>query len=383
MTARERVLLAIRHQQPDRVPFDLGSTLVTGITRFVYRDLLSYLGIKRKKIHICDIIQQLARVDEEVLQRLKVDVRGIFTRDPSGWKLRVEDGENYTYFTDIWGITWRMPKVGGYYYDMCHHPLSGANIEDLEHYAWPDPTDRTRIKGLKEEARLIREKKKSAVILGSTGMTVGLLQTATWLQGFEEFYINLSNNPTLTSKLLDKLLELDIKFWEIFLPEMGKDIDIILYADDFGIQNSMLMSLEMFRKYFKPRYKEIFSFIKSRCSAYIFFHTCGSVYDLIPDLIELGVDILNPVQVNAAKMDTKRLKSEFGDSITFWGGGIDTQKVLPFGRPQEVKDEVRKRIEDLAPGGGFIFNTVHNIQANVPPENIMAMWEALQEFGKY
>jgi len=268
---------------------------------------------------------------------------------------------------------------------MCQHPLRDASIADIDNYSWPDPLDRGRIKGLKEEIERIKEEKGCIVILGSTGMSVGLLQTATWLQGFEECYSNLAAKPLLMSKLLDKLVELDIKFWEMFISELRNDIDIILYADDFGIQNGLLISKDMFRKYFKPRYRKIFSFIKSRCSAYIFFHTCGSVYDLIPELIEIGIDILNPVQVSAAKMDTKRLKKEFGDAITFWGGGggVDTQRILPFGSLQEVKDEVKRRINDLAPGGGFVFTTVHNIQPGVPPENIMAMYEAVERYGRY
>ena len=383
MTSRERILTSLRHQEPDRIPFDLGSTLVTGITSIAYKNLLSYLGVEKEKIDICDIIQQLAAVDEKILQRLKVDTRGIFLKDFSAWQLKIKEDEKHFYFSDAWGITWRMPKVGGYYYDMCQHPLGYASIADIDNYSWPDPLDGGRIKGLKEEIKRIKEEKGCIVILGSAGMSVGLLQTATWLQGFEECYSNLAAKPLLMSKLFDKLVELDIKFWEMFISELGNEIDIILYADDFGIQNGLLISKDMFREYFKPRYRKIFSFIKSRCSAYIFFHTCGSVYDLIPELIEIGIDILNPVQVSAAKMDTKRLKREFGDAITFWGGGVDTQRILPFGSPQEVKDEVKRRINDLAPGGGFVFTTVHNIQPGVPPENIMAMYEAVERYGRY
>jgi len=381
MTSRERVLASLHHQEPDRVPFDLGSTLVTGITRIPYESLLSYFGAERSKIEICDIIQQLVVVDEDILQKLKVDTRGFLLKDFSSWQLQTREDKQYSYFTDAWGIIWRMPKKGGYYYDMCYHPLKNASTEDIRNYAWPDPFDHTRIEGLREK---IEEKKREyPIILGSAGMSVGLLQTATWLLGFERCYSDLAGDPAFTSRLLDKIVELDMKFWEMFISEIGDNIDVILYADDFGIQDGLLMSMDMFRKYFKPRYKKIFSFIKARCSAQIFFHSCGSIYALIPDLIEIGVDILNPVQVNAANMDTKKLKRKFGGAISFWGGGIDTQRILPFGTPQEVKDEVRRRIDDLAPGGGFIFNTVHNIQPGVSPQNIMAMWETLQDFGKY
>jgi len=381
MTSRERVLASLHHQEPDRVPFDLGSTLVTGITRIPYESLLSYLGVEKSRIEIRDIIQQLVVVDEDILQKLKVDTRGFFLKDFSSWQLQTQEDEQYSYFTDAWGITWRMPKKGGYYYDMCYHPLKNSSAEDIRNYAWPDPFDHTRIEGLKE--KIGERKKEYPIILGSAGMSVGLLQTITWLLGFERCYSDLAGDPAFMSRLLDKMVELDMKFWEMFISETGDNIDVILYADDFGIQDGLLMSMDMFRKYFKSRYQKIFSFIKTRCSAQIFFHSCGSIYALIPDLIEIGVDILNPVQVNAANMDTKKLKREFGKAISFWGGGIDTQRILPFGTPQEVRDEVRRRVDDLAPGGGFIFNTVHNIQPGVPPQNIMAMWETLQDFGKY
>lgn len=383
MTSRERVLNCLHHQEPDRVPFDLGSTLVTGVTDIAYKNLLSHLGIGKEKINICDITQQLAEVDEELLQRLRVDMRGVFLENFSNWEFKLKEDEDNFYFEDAWGVTWKRPKAGGYDFIPFKHPLSKASsLRHIDAYSWPDPVDCSRIRNLQE--KIVRKKKQGyTVILGSVGMSVGLFQTATWLQGFEECYANLAANPSLMSGLLDKLVELDMKFWDFFITEVKDHPDVILYADDFGIQNGLLISSEMFRKYFKPRYKKIFTFIKSRCSAYILFHTCGSVYELIPELIEMGVDILNPVQVSAANMDTKRLKKEFGEDIVFWGGGVDTQKILPFGNPQEVRDEVKRRIDDLAPGGGFVFAPVHNIQPDVPPQNIMAMWETLQEFGEY
>jgi uroporphyrinogen decarboxylase len=222
------------------------------------------------------------------------------------------------------------------------------------------------------------------VVLGSCGMSVGLLQTVQWLQGFEDSFANLAGNRAFIHKLVDKIAELDLEFWDAFLPEVGQYIDVILYADDFAGQNRLLMSVDMYRDYFKAGYQQIFRLIRRKApNIHILFHSCGAVYDLIPELIELDIDILNPVQVSAADMDTKRLKKEFGNDITFWGGGVDTQRILPYGTPQQVKDEVKRRIDDLAPGGGFVFNTVHNIQHDVPPENVMAMHEALFEYGVY
>jgi len=175
-----------------------------------------------------------------------------------------------------------------------------------------------------------------------------------------------------------------MRYWEKALSLLGDLVDVVQEGDDYGGQQGLLISPRIWRDVFKPRLHQLFSHIK-RCAphVFIFFHSCGSIYEIIPDLIEVGVDILNPVQVAAANMDTKRLKREFGDCLTFWGGGVDTQKILPRGTPEQVREEVKRRIEDLAPGGGFVFATVHNIQADVPPENILAMWEAVQEFGRY
>ncbi len=233
--------------------------------------------------------------------------------------------------------------------------------------------------GLKEEIEKLSD---WAIVL--TGPGEGLFERSLWMRGFERFYIDLIRDPPLANSLLDKLTDFRIKFWELLLDEIGDLVHVVVEADDLATQNSLMISPEIYRRYLKPQHKRVFSFIKEKAPhVYIFLHSCGAIYDLIPDLIEVGVDILNPVQVSAAKMDTKKLKKEFGDVLTFWGGGIDTQEVLPKGTPDEVKEEVKRRIDDLAPGGGFIFAAVHNIQADVPPENIIAMWEALQESGNY
>jgi uroporphyrinogen decarboxylase len=383
MNSRERLLNALKHVEPDRVPYDLGSTLVTSINRMAYSNLVSFLGLPQRQIRIHDLVQQLAWVDEDVLQRLSVDTRGVFVKDPASWKLQFREDARYRFFKDMWGVTWRMPKEGGLYYDLWLHPLQGAEASELDHYPWPDPLDSARIDGLEEQTRALWERGEYAVIMGSTGMTSGLLQTSQWLLGFEDCYARLAGDRPFMEKLYDKLMELDLAFWEFFLPRVGPYLNIILYADDFGGQSGLLMSKSMFRHYFKPRYKQIFCLIKEKSPhLYIMFHNCGAIYDLIPELIDLDVDILNPIQVSAEGMDTKKLKREFGDALTFWGG-INTQRILPRGTPQEVKDEVKRRIDDLAPGGGYVLNTVHNIQRDVPPQNIMAMLEALQEYGMY
>ena len=383
MSSAQRVKLALQHKEPDRVPFDLGSTDVTGITVGAYRNLLSYLGIKKEKIPIIDIVQQVAGVDEDVLERLGTDIRGLFFDPPSNWKLKIEEGDEYSYFTDQWGIGWKMPKKRGYYYDMYHHPLKRKITEkDIDSYPWPEPRDPARIEGMKEKIKKFEEKDK-ATLVGP--IEAGFFELSFWMRGFSNFFMDLAADPSLACYLMDKLLELRIACWEMILKELGNYILIAREGDDLGVQKSTMVSLEMYRKYIKPRHKELFSYIKKTAPKpiYIFFHTCGSVYNIIPDLIEIGVDILNPIQVSAAKMNTKKLKKEFDKDLTFWGGGVDTQDILPHSSPQQVKDEVKRRINDLAPGGGFIFSAVHNIQPDVPPKNIMAMCDAVKEFGKY
>ncbi len=383
MTPQERVLTALKHREPDRVPFDLGSTVVTGITRKAYLNLLNFLGIKKDDIGILDIVQQLADVDEEVLRQFKVDIRGIFTKPPSDWQLEIKEKEDYYLFQDQWGIVWRMPRLEGLYFDMYQHPLSDiTNFRELERVKFPNPSDPARVGGLREQARQFCQKEQTAVIVGGS-MGGGFFEMAFWLRGWENFYTDLVLNPTLVCALMDKLVEIKMKFWDLVLAELRDYVHMVMETEDLGDQKGPMISPEMFRKFVKPRMKELYSYIKKKAPVYIFFHSCGAIYDFIPDLIEVGVDILNPVQVSAVGMNTRRLKKDFGNTISFWGGGVDTQRILPLGTPQQVKDEVKRRIDDLAPGGGFIFNTVHNIQADVPPQNIIAMWEALQEYGGY
>jgi len=379
-----RVLTTLSHREPDKVPFDFGSTPVTGITIGAYRNLLHYLGIKEKgkDIVIFDPILQLAKIKENILERFDVDTRGVSPGKPSNWDLVTKDRGDYLCLTDEWGIGWRMPKIGGHYYDMFRHPLQGEICkEDIDSYPWPNPIDRERINGIAEGIGKLKSKNFANVV---QCFWAGFFEACGWLRGFGDFFMDLAGNISLACYLMDELLELRIRYWDTVLDKFGKEIQVVMEADDLGGQKNLLISPQMYRKYVKPRHNRLFSFIKSKApNAYIFLHSCGSVYDIVPDLIEAGVDILNPVQVSAAKMNTRKLKKEFGKDLVFWGGGVDTQKILPRGNVREVKDEVKKRIDDLAPGGGFVFATVHNIQDDVPPENIRIMWETLQKYGIY
>ena len=289
---------------------------------------------------------------------------------------------DYNYFYDEWGIGWKMPKVDGLYFDMFKHPLSGDITKtDIDRYPWPNPTDPARFVGLKERARHAFEVEQHGVILG--GLSAGIMEMAAWMRGFKDYFEDFAGNQELMGYFLDKIVELKMAYWEKALNEVGDCVSAVVEADDMAGQYDMLISPRTYRNVVKPRHKKLFDFIHQRSRAKIFFHSCGSVYKVIGDFVDVGVDILNPVQVSAANMDSALLKREFGKDITFWGGAVDTQRVLGVGTVQDVKDDVRKRIDDLAPGGGFVFAAVHNIQGNVPAENIVAMFDTLREYGMY
>jgi len=383
-TSRKRVETALDHREPDRVPYDLGGSILTGINQKAYRRLRQYLGLPEVEIEIEDMHQQLARVHEDVKQRLSVDVYGLNPGAPRGFVRPHWTEDGYRKIRDEWGIEWWMPEDGGFYYDMRVHPLANiADVGDLAGVRWPDPLDPGRYEGMAQRADELLNKKQVAYILGRNAP--GVFEIAMWVRGFDNYYADMLGNPRLAEALLDIVCEIKMKYWAKALETVGDNVMMVSEADDLCGQYGPLTSPDLYRKMIKPRHTRLFAFIKKSAKApvKIFYHCCGAVASLIPDLIESGIDILNPVQVSAAGMDTRELKRLYGKDLVFYGGGVDTQRVLPYGTPQEVRDEVRRRIEDLAPGGGFIFNTVHNIQADVPPENIMAIWEALQEYGVY
>jgi uroporphyrinogen decarboxylase len=383
MNSRERTLLSLDHKEPDRIPFDLGGTVVTGINIKAYRNLRRYLDLPKIEPEILDIFQQIVKVDNDVLEKLNVDVKNISPRSSSTFKMDIKDSGNYWYFYDEFQIGWRMPKDNGLYYDMFEHPLAGSQItaEDVAKFDWPNPTDPSRFISLREAALKVRNEENRAVVVSS--MSSGIMEVYAWTRSFQDYFSDFAGNPSLSEKFMDRILEIHLAYWDKMFDTMGDIIDVVVTADDFAGQQSMLISPTSYRKLAKPRHKELFDFIHKRSNAKIFFHSCGSIRAVIPDLIEIGCDILNPVQVSAKGMDSAELKREFGKDITFWGGGVDTQRVLGEGTPMQVREDVKRRLDDLMPGGGFIFSAVHNIQGNVPAENLIAMWETLQEFGDY
>lgn len=385
-TSCARVKAALEHREPDRIPFDLGGSVVTGMNRTAYARLRAHLGLPNREIEIYHTTQQLARIDDDVHERLATDVRPLDPDAPgqAGLTTPIVRQGPYSVFTNEWGITWRMPLDGGFYYDMCGHPLAEAeSTADIERHRWPDPCDPTRFATLRERAEHHRTHGDKPCILGRCA--AGTFELALWMRGFENFFMDLAVNPALADALLSKITDIKAAYWAKALETVGDAVFIVAEADDLATQRGLMISPEMYRRFIYPQHRRLFEHIRrcTRSRVYIFYHSCGAVRPMIPTLIEEGIDILNPVQVSAEGMDTAALKREFGRDVTFWGGGVDTQRVLPRGTPREVRDEVRRRIDDLAPGGGFVFSTVHNVQADVPPENYIAMWETLQECGAY
>lgn len=383
LTSRERMIATLDHREPDRVPFDLGSTYTTGIHHVAYRALRRYLGLPGDG-RIMDIKLGLGFVDDDVRDRLGVDA-GIVSPNgpnPERWRLDVREAGNYLEYTDEYGLGWRSPLKGGLYYDLCRNPLAGdITVADVEAYPWPDPADPHRFEGMRERALRVRDDERRATVF--RGVATGIFELASWMRGHEQFFMDLLEEPALAEAILDKALEIKIDYWARVFEVAGDLVDVTYDADDYGTQRDMFISPATWRTLIKPRLATLNAFIHANSGAKVFFHSCGAIRKIIPDLIEVGVDALNPVQVSAASMDSGELKREFGRDIVFWGGGVDTQHTLPAGSPQDVRDEVRRRLDDLMPGGGFVFTAVHSVQADVSPENFMAMWETVRDYGSY
>jgi len=377
MTPRDRVRAALSHREPDRIPFDLGGTRVTGIHARAYERLRPALGLEPRAARIGDLTQQLAEVEPDVLDAMEADVRLVSPRGGSAYRREIVERDGHYQYTDEWGVGRRMPIDGGMYYDSFAPPLPGdVDLAAVDAYAAPDATDPARTAGMGDEARRIAAG-GHAVAVGSIcgGLTEGLFK----IRGFEEGYMDLAGDPDLARRVMERVLEVKLAYWERALPEVGDAVDVLVEADDLGGQDRTLFSPRTYREIVRPLHRELFDYLHARTDAKVFFHTCGAVRELIPDLIDIGVDILNPVQVSAADMDTAELKAEFGRDLVFWGGGVDTQRVLGAGTPEQVRSEVLRRVNDLRGEGGFVFAAVHNIQPNVPAENILAMRAALRE----
>jgi uroporphyrinogen decarboxylase len=381
MTPRERVRAALEHREADRVPIDLGGSSTTSLAASTYGQLRSFLGLPAEEVAIIDQVQQLAYLSEDLLDRLGVDTRVVHLPRGSVSFPPVDDEGEYLAYHDRWGIKLTTPKDSPFYFNRVEFPLRPSTVEGVDAYAWPPPIESSP--ALRTIAKALYEGTDEALVGGSYMGIGGIFEQAWKLVGMEDALMGILTEPGFGERLLDRVTDAYIEAATGYLEQVGEYLDVFAFADDICGQDSWLISPDLYASLIKPRHRRLFEAVRQKTKAKIFYHSCGAVFDLIPHLIEIGVDILNPIQVSARGMDTKRLKATYGRDIVFWGGGVDTQHNLPFGTPAEVADEVKRRIDDLAPGGGFIFAAVHNIQALVPPANIVAAFEAAADYGRY
>jgi uroporphyrinogen decarboxylase len=411
MTPRERVLASIAHQEPDRLPVDMGATPSSGISAIAYQNLKDYLGMTQGHTRVYDVVQQLAQPEDEMLDRLQIDSidigRTFNDRDedwyditlpngtvvqfpawfhpvqqPNGvWDVFDADGDRVatmppgaTFFdetifpyidgfpADYADLPQRMPKV--HWAGLAHSPW--------DHASEPDFWEQLRARALE----LRRTSDRALVIVAGCN----LFEWGTFLRRIDNFLMDLAASPAEVERMLDALMEQHLQTLEKVCAAVGDVADILRFGDDLGTDRGPFMSPKMYQKLFKPRHTQLNAYVHQHSQMRTYLHSCGSIHKLMPDLIEAGYDIINPVQITAKDMEPERLKKDFGKDITFWGGGCDTRHILPRATPAEVKDHVRRNIDALAPGGGFVFNTVHNILPDVPPQNIVAMFEAIDEY---
>jgi uroporphyrinogen decarboxylase len=380
MNPRQRLEMALSHKEPDRVPVDLGS-IVTNITSGANADLKAYLGLQSED-PVVDRIQQLAQPSPDLLDRLHVDTRYIYLSASRDWQDIELPGNCYQ---DEFGVRRKAafaPDGWLLYYDFeGDQPLAKAEtVADIARFKWPDPHDPARYAGLAEAAQRMYETTDYAVMVNAIG---SIFEFSWYLRGFMRFYEDLKLHPEMIEAQLDAMLEFQSAMFDEILSRAGKYISVVMTGSDLGTQRAPSMAEKTYLNLVWPRYAKFWQRIRSKTDAKIFYHSCGSVYPMIKHLITGGVQAIHPVQPMAANMgDRQRLKREFGDQITFWGG-FDQQEVLPFGTPEQVREETKRLLDEFMPGGGYVFCTGHNIQRGVPPENILAAYDTVYEYGRY
>lgn len=379
MNARERLAATLNHREPDRVPVDLGGIAST-ITTTANEALKAHLGLVSDD-RLMDRVLQVVVPGEPLLERFQVDTRYVHASGPQGWRDIELPGDEYE---DAFGIRRKAAFGPGdklLYYDFVGHPLQHIETAaELARFDWPDPHDPTRYAGMEAAARDLYEQTEYAVI---ANVCTSIFEFAWYLRGFMPFFQDLLVNRPLADALLDAVLDYQMALIGETLARVGRYVQVVMTASDLGGQSGPLISEDLYRSVVWPRDKKLWDFIRSRTDAKIWYHTDGGVYPLIPCLIEGGVEALHPVQPGAAEMDDRRrLKREFGDRLTFWGG-FDQQHVLSFGTPEQVREEARRLLDDFMPGGGFVFAAGHNIQHEVPADNIVALFDTVLEYGHY
>lgn len=405
MTSRERVMMALEHKEPDKLPIDCGGMQSTGIMGIAYNNLKKYLGMPEGETKMYDPVQQLAIPEQWYLDNFQIDVVDLsraYANNPDDWfDWTLPDGStakmpawlHFEHRDDEWicidedgDITARMPKGTDYFTQMIY-PLRGIrrdNFDDLvkqmgksmwAHMSgplWKNADKPEFWSTLRQTAKKMYEESDYAIMLGFGG---NLFEWGQFLYRTDEFLMNLMTNRREMEKMLDTLTEIHLEKLDRTLEAISGYVQIIQMGDDLGTQGGPMIDPKLYHELFFPRHKKIYQRVKDKSDIRVFLHSCGGIYEFIPDLIEAGVDVLNPVQIGAKGMDPKVLKNEFGNDLVFWGGGVDTQHVLSLATPDEVRRDVRKNCEVFMKNGGFIFCQVHNIVAGVSPENVVAMYE--------
>ena len=413
MTSRERILAAIAHQTPDRVPIDLGATPSSGISAIAYSNLVQYLGKGDLPVLIYDVVQQLAQPDWSILNLFDVDVIDIgraFNEKPSDWRSvqmangaegfypkwfnpsQQPDGSWVTYDDDGRRILSRMP-AGATFFDQTYFPYRDGYPDSYKgldaemnrvlwsrdvHSPWDHAGETDFYSQLREKALYLRQTTDKALMIVCG---CNLFEWGTFLRRMDNFLMDLMCEPDNVARLLDELLERHLATLEKVCASVGDIVDIIRFGDDLGMISGPFMDTDTYRRLFKPRHKILCDYVKTHSKMHTFIHSCGSISSLMSDMIDAGIEIFNPVQTNAYNMSPKFLKKEFGRSCTFWGGGIENVGVLNNGSKQQIREQVFERMEIFSEGGGFVFNTVHNMLPDVPPENIITLFEAVSDFN--
>lgn len=413
MNSRERVLAAIAHKQPDQVPVDLGSTPSSGISAIAYSNLLKAIGRTDLPVQIYDVVQQLAQLDMSIIDRFGVDVLDIgraFNTEEKDWHetilangdkafypihfnpVKQADGSYHCYDEDGKRLLALMPQ-GATFFDQSYFPYINGfpeNYDTLDeemgrvlwsryvHSPWDHTQDPDFWKTLREKTLQLRASTDKALMIVCG---CNLFEWGTFLRRMDNFLMDLLCEPDQVARMLDQLLERHLATLAKVCDSVGDIVDIIRFGDDLGMTSGPFMDVDTYRSLFKPRHKQLCDYVKTHSQMHTFIHSCGSISSLMPDLIEAGIEIFNPVQTNARQMEPEFLKKEFGQDCTFWGGGVETVGTLNNGTPEQVREQVLERLEIMSAGGGFVFNTVHNILPDVPPQNILAMFDAVKEFN--
>ncbi|BHH83501.1 uroporphyrinogen decarboxylase family protein [Desulforhopalus sp. 52FAK] len=370
MTNRERILAALSHEQPDMVPLDMGGSVDSSITVAGYEKLKDHFGVKVEN-NISHVMMQVVEPDETILKKLDIDTRSVLPGPLPGGRFVDE-----SVHIDPWGIE-RVKPVGGHYFDQMKYPLSGPlTIKEISNYPWPDPDQPELIEPLKRRIQWIRENTDCATVLNIPAPFVHISQ---YLRGFQDWYMDMVRDPPLLEALFDAVNDVTMQITRNLLKEVGQDVDIIFNSDDLGAQRGLQFSRDHYLKFIQPRHKQFFDLVKSMSPAKIVFHSCGAITSILDDLVDMGIDCINPVQTSATGMEPLELKKKWGDKLAFWGG-VDSVNILPKGSPADVKKTVEQLVEELGEGGGYVLGSVHNIQPDVPVENILTMFQHAREY---